>query len=239
MSEREVPQSDRRQGSGPLSSTPVIFVADDDASFRAAMIRLLRASGYEVEAFDSAEAFLSRGRASKLGCLVLDLDMPGQNGLQLQETLARAGDNLPLVFVTGHGDVPQSVRAMKGGAVDFLTKPVARRDLVAAIERALAQAAQREAQRIERGRLQARFHRLSPRERQVFERVVTGLLNKQIAFELGIGLRTIKVYRARVMDKMEADSLTHLVRMADGLGLPVSLAAPPGRERHLRPSASR
>src|SRR5262249_28645939 len=161
---------------------------------------------YEVEAFDSAEAFLSRGTTSKLGCLVLDLDMPGQDGLQLQETLARTGDQLPIVFVTGQGDVPQSVRAMKGGAVDFLTKPVARRNLVDAIERALGQAAQQEAQRVERGRLQARLQRLTPRERQVFERVVAGMLNKQIAFELGIGLRTIKVHRARVMDKMEADS---------------------------------
>lgn len=214
---------------GPPPPTPVIFVTDDDVSFRTAISRLLRASGYEVETFDSAEAFLSRGATTKVGCLVLDLHMPGQSGFQLQETLARAGHDLPVVFVTGQGDVPQSVRAMKAGAVDFLIKPVARRDLVDAVERALGQAAQREAQRAKCERLEARLRRLTPRERQVFERVVTGMLNKQIARELGIGLYTIKVHRARVMQKMEADSLTALVRMADELGLPVSLPGPQGR----------
>ena len=209
--------------------TPVIFVTDDDASFRTAISRLLRASGYEVETFDSAEAFLSRVATTKFGCLVLDLHLPGQSGFQLQEALARAGHDLPVVFVTGHGDVPQSVRAMKSGAVDFLIKPVARRDLVDAVERALGEAAQREAQRAKRERLEARLRRLTPRERQVFERVVTGMLNKQIARELGTGLYTIKVHRGRVMQKMEADSLTELVRMADEMGLHVSSPGPPGR----------
>ena len=216
---------DSRPGSdqaGPPPPTPVIFVTDDDVSFRAAISRLLRASGYEVETFDSAEAFLSRRAPAKFGCLVLDLHMPGQSGFQLQEALARAGHDLPIVFVTGQGDVPQSVRAMKAGAVDFLIKPVARRDLVDAVERALGQAAQREAQRANRERLEARLRRLTSRERQVFELVVTGMLNKQMARELGIGLYTIKVHRARVMQKMEADSLTALVRMADELGIPVS-----------------
>ena len=213
----------------PPSPTPVIFVTDDDASFRTAISRLLRASGYEVEIFDSAEAFLSRVATAKFGCLVLDLHLPGQSGFQLQETLARAGHDLPVVFVTGHGDVPQSVRAMKSGAVDFLIKPVTRHLLVDAVERALREAAQRKAQRAKRDRLEARLRRLTPRERQVFERVVTGMLNKQIALELGTGLGTIKVHRARVMQKMEADSLTALVRMADELGLHVSLSDPPGR----------
>ena len=223
---------DRHLGSdqvGPPLPTPVIFVTDDDVSFRTAISRLLRVSGYEVETFDSAEAFLSRAVTAKFGCLVLDLHMPGQSGFQLQETLARAGHDLPIVFVTGQGDVPQSVHAMKSGAVDFLIKPVTRRDLVDAIERALGEAAQREAQRAKRERLEARLRRLTPRERQVFERVVTGVLNKQIARELGIGLYTIKVHRARVMEKMEADSLTALVRMADELGVPVSPQSPQGR----------
>lgn len=223
---------DRHLGSdqaGPPPPTPVIFVTDDDVSFRTAISRLLRASGYEVETFDSAEAFLSRGATAKFGCLVLDLHMPGQSGFQLQETLARTGQDLPIVFVTGQGDVPQSVRAMKAGAVDFLIKPVTRRDLVDAVERALGRAAEREAQRANRERLEVRLRRLTPRERQVFERVVTGMLNKQIARVLGIGLYTIKVHRARVMEKMEADSLTALVRMADELGVPVSPRSPMGR----------
>lgn len=194
--------------------TRVIGLVDDDRSFRTAMARLLRTAGYEVTVFSSAEQFTASDAAANLGCLLLDVNMPGRSGLELQEALTRIGGDVPIVFVTGYGDVPQSVRAMKLGAVDFLTKPVALSVLLEAIKRAFAQGALLRAERKERLQLVRRFGGLTPRERQVFQMVVNGRMNKQIASALGTTVHTVKIHRHRVMAKMEAESLTELVRMA-------------------------
>ena len=198
---------------------PMIFVVDDDPSVRRSLTRLLTSAGYTVEAFASAGEFLARERYTGPCCLVLDMRMPGLTGLELQETLAAAGRRLSIVFVTGHVDVPMSVRAMKRGAADLLTKPFDDKDLLAAIQRAVAKDAQDLGEEARVAELRERVARLSPREAQVFALVVTGMLNKQIAEALGIGEKTVKVHRARVMQKMRAGSVAELVRFADSVGV--------------------
>jgi FixJ family two-component response regulator len=196
---------------------PRVFVVDDDASVRKSLTRLLSSAGYAVETFASSLDFLKRAPHPGPCCLVLDVRMPGGSGLDLQTTLAAAGRPMSIVFVTGHADVPMSVGAMKAGAVDLLTKPVDEADLLAAIARAVAKDALARSDEAQVTVTRDRVATLTARERDVFDRVVTGMLNKQIASELGIAEKTVKVHRARVMQKMRATSLADLVRMADRL----------------------
>ena len=194
-----------------------VYVVDDDASVRKSFGRLLRTAGYQVETFASADEFLSHPLSIEPGCLLLDLKMPGRNGLELQEALVAARKAIPIIFVTGHGDVSTSVRAMKGGAVDFLTKPYSAEDLLEAVERAMAKDKRDRRERAQLTDLQSRARTLTPREAEVLRLVVRGLLNKQVAAELGISEKTVKVHRARVMQKWRADSMADRVRMAGRL----------------------
>ncbi len=197
-----------------------VLLVDDEPSVRRALSRLLRAAGLEVESFSSAQDCLATLRAEGgPSCVVADLRMPGLSGLDLQEQLQKRGLDLPIVFISGRADLASGVRAMKGGAVDFLEKPVSDRDLLEAIRRALERDQEQRAQRAEREMLEGRAADLTPREREVFTLVASGLLNKQVGAELGATEKTIKVHRARVMEKMQAGSLAELVRMADRLGL--------------------
>jgi FixJ family two-component response regulator len=204
------------------SPSSTVFLVDDDASVRRALTRLMRSAGYPVQAFASARDFLECWRASEEnpGCLVLDVRMPGLSGLDLQHELQAANMPLPIIFITGHGDIPMSVKAMKEGAVDFLPKPVKDKDLLKAIEQALARASHDNAERLELEKIQSRLKSLTPREREVMTLVVRGLLNKQIAFELGTVEKTVKVHRARVIQKMKVQSLAELVRLAEKIGIP-------------------
>ena len=197
--------------------TPLIHVVDDDDSFRTAVMRLLRAAGYEVRGYPSAGEFLLTRAADAPGCVVLDVRMPGPSGPDLPEALGKRNDTLPILFLTGHGDIPMSVRAMKAGAVDFLTKPVERQALLNAVRNALARDEDNRKARERDGTLRARVEALTPRERTVFTLVVAGKANKQIAAELGISERTVKAHRARVMEKMQVASLAELVHVADQL----------------------
>jgi FixJ family two-component response regulator len=201
------------------AAPPTVHIVDDDAPFRTAIRRVLEASGYRVALFDSAEQLLAELAAGEPGCILLDVRMPGLSGPQLQERLTALGNRLPIVFLTGHGDIPMSVQAIKAGAEDFLTKPVAREKLVASVERALARDAQQRAHDGELEALRLRVSRLTPRESEVFALVVRGKLNKQIAGELGTAERTVKAHRQKVMEKCEARSLAELVRMAERLGM--------------------
>jgi FixJ family two-component response regulator len=201
------------------SAPPTVHIVDDDAPFRTAIRRVLDASGYRVALYDSAEQLLAKLPAGEPGCILLDVRMPGLSGPQLQERLTELGNRVPIVFLTGHGDIPMSVEAIKAGAEDFLTKPVAREKLVAAVERALTRDAQQRAHDSELDGLRARVSRLTPRESEVFALVVRGKLNKQIAGELGTAERTVKAHRQKVMEKCEAQSLAELVRMAERLGM--------------------
>jgi FixJ family two-component response regulator len=202
-----------------LEST--VFVVDDDASIRKALTRLIKSVGYQVETFPSAREFLERVKPDQEpACLVLDVRMPGLSGLDLQRELQNVNTTLPIVFMTGHGDIPMSVKAMKGGAVDFLSKPVKDADLLRAIEQALARAVRDGAELTARKDIHRRVDTLTPREREVLEHVITGQLNKQIAFDLGTVEKTIKVHRARVMQKMQASSVAELVRIAEKIGIP-------------------
>ncbi len=198
-------------------SDEVVFVADDDESVRRSLRRLLASAGFAVETFASAEEVLARGRPTGPACLVADLQMPGLTGLELQERLASDALRLPMIFITGHGDIPSSVRAMKEGAVDFLTKPFDDEELLGAIRRGLARDAETLKQWDGVRSVRERAARLTPREREVMDLVVTGMLNKQIAYDLGTSEKTIKVHRARVMEKMEAASVAELVRLVDRL----------------------
>ena len=203
---------------------PLVFVVDDNPSVRKSLSRLLAAAGYTVEAFASAREFLTRVPSEGPCCLVLDVRMPGLTGIELQAALAAAGRRMSIVFVTGHIDVPMSVKAMKGGAVDLLTKPIDRQELLAAIVRALAKDAKDLSEEIRIAEIRQRVKTLTVRETQVFALVVTGMLNKQIAFDLGVVEKTIKVHRARVMEKMRAGSVAELVRLADAVGVIVPSA---------------
>ena len=196
-----------------------MYVVDDDPSVRRALSRLLRSVGLPVETFATAQAFLDSPPADLPACLVLDVRLPGPSGLDLQSALREAHRPLPIVFITGHATVSTSVRAMKGGAVDFLQKPFNDQDLLDCIQRAIATSRQLRADQAEQADLAQRLAALTGREREVLELVVTGMLNKQIAAALGIAEKTIKVHRARVMDKMRAASVAELVRLAEKLGL--------------------
>jgi len=201
------------------ASPPVIHVVDDDASIRSALERLLGARGFAVRSYASAEDFALAPPSAAPGCIVLDLNMPGLDGLGLQDLLARDRNALPIVFLTGSGDIASSVRAIKAGAEDFLPKPVRSEQLFDAIDRALLRWQAARIERAGRDELDARFSTLTPREREVFVLVVQGLLNKQIAYELGNTERTVKEQRRSVMEKMGADSLAELVLAAARLGI--------------------
>jgi FixJ family two-component response regulator len=201
-----------------MTDGPVVYVIDDDASFRKAVSRLLRSAGFEVEALASAREFLERPVADRPSCLVLDVRMPGPSGMDLQSALHEVGRDIPIVFMTGHGDVSTSVRAMKGGAVDFLEKPFRAPELLACVERGLDRSRQGRAEGAERAVVERRFATLTSREREVLRLVVRGMLNKQIAGELGIAEKTVKIHRGHVTQKMEVGSVAELVRMVQKLG---------------------
>ena len=201
-----------------MSPPPTIFLVDDDPSVLRAIGRLLRSAGWNVATFDSPQAFLERQHSDAAGCLVMDMSMPGLNGFELQRALARAGNRLPIILLTGHGDIPMSVRAMKSGAVDFLSKPCPDEELLAAIRLAVTRD---ERSRLERAEIQliaARLATLTPREHEVMLGVVAGQLNKQIAAKLGTVEKTIKVHRARVMEKLGMSSVADLVRLVERFG---------------------
>lgn len=203
-----------------MSATqPIIHVVDDDPSFRTAVTRLLRAAKYEVRGHRSASEFLDSDPWADPGCILLDLRMPGVNGLDLQQSLAQMDGRLPIIFLTGHGDIPASVRAMKAGAVDFLTKPVKRATLLRAVQNALEfDATERKSRAILR-EVRRSYETLTAREREVLAHVVSGKLNKQIAFDLGTSERTIKAHRAHIMDKLAIGSIAELVRFAESLSI--------------------
>jgi len=201
---------------------PTVFIVDDDPSVRKSLERLLRASGFTTQAFASAEDFLACRpcqNPKEPACLVLDVRMPGISGINLQQKLAKTGIILPVVFITGHGDIPMSVQAMKDGAIDFLPKPFAEKELLAAVEQALTKAARLQEETAEKAEIHRRVNTLTPREYEVFRWVITGMLNKEIAAELRVTEKTIKVHRARVMQKMAAASLADLVRLAEKIGI--------------------
>ena len=203
-----------------MDAEALVCVVDDDASMRESLQNLLRSVGLRVEVFASAQEFLHSTRPDVPSCLVLDVRLPGLSGLELQQRLAEGDMAMPIIFITGHGDIPMTVQAMKAGAVEFLSKPFRDQALLDAIQQALARDRAAHEQRAQSEELRRRYHSLTPRERDVLALVVTGLLNKQIAGELGTSEASVKVHRQHVMAKMGAGSLAELVRMADRLGLP-------------------
>ena len=201
-----------------LPASVVVHVIEDDESSRIASSRLLGSAGYRVRAYSSAEEFLA-DPPTEAGCLVLDIHLPGPSGLDLQDRLMTADNPLPIVFMTGHGDVPKSVRAMKAGAIDFLMKPVDAPVLLDAVARAIVRDVESRTLRARRHRARDRYERLTPREREVFAHLLSGQLNKQVGHDLGISERTIKIHRHQVLKKMEADSIADLVRIAADLAI--------------------
>jgi len=202
-----------------MSETPLVHVVDDDESLRNSLLRLLRAAGFEACGYGSTGEFLLNPLPDRLGCVLLDLRLPGPSGLELQAALHRQGVALPVIFLTGHGDVASSVQAMQAGAADFLTKPVTRDTLFGALQSALTRDARERAARVEADELRRRVDSLTPRERGVFDAVACGKLNKQIADELGMAERTVKLHRAHVMAKLEVGSPAELGRLAERLRL--------------------
>ena len=199
------------------NAAEMVFVIDDDESIREALKSLIRSVGLSVETFASAQDFLQSSRPDVPSCLILDVRMPGLSGLDLQRDLAETNIQIPIIFITGHGDIPMSVRAMKAGAVEFLTKPFRDQDLLDAIQQALERDRQVRSQQAGTAELRNHYHSLTPRETEVFALVVKGMLNKQIALQLGTSEITIKLHRRQVMDKLQADSLADLVRMSEKL----------------------
>ncbi len=196
-------------------SNATVFVVDDDASVRTAVKRLIKSIGFKVETFNSAKAFLSHEPHDGPACLVLDVRMPGTSGIELQKRLTSADFQIPIIFISGHGNISMSVKTMKAGAVDFIEKPFEDQKLIDAIHTAIAKNKQFRMKQAESKDLQRRLDSLTPREHEVLQLVVSGMLNKHIAFDLGISEKTVKVHRARVMHKMKAKSLADLVRMAE------------------------
>ena len=203
----------------PPSSSPTVFVVDDDAAIRKAVSRLLRSAGIAVAVFESPTEFLAQYDPDTPGCLVLDIAMPGFNGLQLQTALGEKGSVLPIIFLTGHGDVSKSVQAMKHGAFDFLTKPVKDKDLLTAVRAAIETDAFVRREKAKMSEILARLDKLTPRERELLEHVVAGKLNKQIACDLSITEATVKMHRARVMAKMKVQSVAELARLTERCGI--------------------
>jgi FixJ family two-component response regulator len=201
------------------SAAPTVFIIDDDKGMRQAIEDLVESVGLRAETFASGEEFLSRGHTSGPSCLVLDVRLPQMSGLDFQRRLTETGMQIPIIFVTAHGDIPMSVRALKSGAVEFLTKPFRDQDLLDAIQQALQHDRAAQEQQAEIHALQARYHALTPREQQVMALVVSGMLNKQIASEIGASEATVKIHRGNVMHKMQAGSVADLVRMADKVKL--------------------
>ena len=199
-------------------TAPTVFVVDDDASFLTSVARLLRASGFQVKTFSSAADFLTQRPPGARGCVVTDLQMPGMTGIELQAALAESDNPLPILFLTGHGDIPTSVKAMRHGAEDFLTKRAPKEELLAAVQRALARDVQDQAERTRRHNLHSRFGQLTPREREVLTHVLRGQLNKQIAADLGINERSVKRHRTSLMAKLQIQSVAELGQLATEAG---------------------
>jgi FixJ family two-component response regulator len=199
----------------------MVFIIDDDASVRDAISNLLESVGLNAQTFGSTEEFLAAPRTETASCLILDVMLPGMRGLEFQEMLKKNGVSIPIIFITAHGDIPMTSKAMKAGAIEFLAKPFPKEDLLAAIHRGLKLDLTLREQQADRISLQSRFEQLSPREREVMDYVVTGMINKQIAAQLGISEVTVKIHRRQVMDKMQAESLADLVRMSDKLKIQI------------------
>jgi len=199
--------------------TPTIFIIDDDSSIRKSLSRLLTASGYEIEEFQSAESYLGREKYNGIACIILDMKMGGRSGIDLQRELNNRGDTIPIIFLTGHGDIPTSVRAMKSGAGDFLQKPVDEHTLLDTIKQALETHRKRCAEAKKTENIRTLFNTLTPREFEVMRWVLHGNLNKQIAFKLGITEKTVKVHRGKVMRKLSVSSVAELVRLAEAAGI--------------------
>jgi FixJ family two-component response regulator len=213
-----------------VTGAPMIHIVDDDASFRTAISRLLKISGYEVADYESATSFLRAIENAKPGCIVLDVKMPAIGGLQLQEELAKLSHNWPIIFMTGHGDIPTSVRAIKSGAEDFLSKPVSKETLLEAIERALARHRVTERSQVQLNSLRSLISTLTPREGEVFALMVRGKLNKQIAHQLGTSERTVKAHRHMVMNKLKVQSFAEAVSIAERAGLLMPSLSPDAQD---------
>jgi FixJ family two-component response regulator len=198
---------------------PTVFVVDDDPSVLKSLVRLLRSLGFNTETFASAELFLARKHYDGIGCLVLDVRMPGLSGMDLQDELSQADYSMPIIFITGHGNIPMSVQAMKKGAVDFLTKPFDDEELLQAVKKAIEKDRKAKAERAEVHDTLRRIEQLTPREHEILRYVITGMLNKQIALKLDIAEKTVKIHRGRIMEKLCVDSVADLVRLAEKAGI--------------------
>ena len=202
-----------------INMRPTVFVVDDDPSVLKSLVRLLRSLGFDVETFASAELFLARKHYDGIGCIVLDVRMPGLSGMDLQDQLSQADYSMPIIFITGHGNIPMSVQAMKKGAVDFLTKPFDDEELLQAVKKAIEKDSKAKAERAEVHEALRRIEQLTPREHEILRYVITGMLNKQIALKLDIAEKTVKIHRGRIMEKLCVNSVADLVRLADKAGI--------------------
>jgi FixJ family two-component response regulator len=212
--------TDHAKQAGPSAGDPIVLIVDDDPSMRRALTNLFQSVGLKVEAFSSAAEIMEAKPPAVPSCLVLDIRLPGSSGLDLQADLAKANIHTPIIFITGHGDIPMTVRAMKSGAVDFLTKPVRDQDMLDAVQAAIERDRKRRDAEKSISGMRSRFEALTARERDVLALVASGLMNKQVAAELGLAEITVKIYRGQIMRKMGAKSLAELVRMTDALGIP-------------------